>query len=60
MVLSDNVKGMKFGGCKVGQVKLTRACRLPSMFVIQMVGPKWKGGQKGERVLFTDTFAKNR
>lgn len=60
MVLSDNVEGIGFGSCKVGQAKLTRACKIPSMFVIHMVDPKWKGSQKGERVLFTDTFAKNR
>lgn len=40
---------IKLGGCKVGQAKITKAYKLPANFVIHTVGPKWKGGQNGEK-----------
>lgn len=40
---------MKLGGCKVGQAKITGAHKLPARYVIHTVGPKWKGGNSGEK-----------
>src|SRR5688500_669463 len=36
------------GGCKTGEVKLTRGYRLPARFVIHTVGPVWRGGASHE------------
>src|SRR3569833_3385915 len=36
-------------GCAVGNAKITKGYKLPAKYVIHSVGPKWNGGDKGER-----------
>jgi O-acetyl-ADP-ribose deacetylase (regulator of RNase III) len=39
----------KLDGCAVGNAKITHGYKLPATWVIHTVGPRWGGGNKGER-----------
>ncbi len=44
------------GGCPTGQAKITKGYRLPATYVIQTVGPIWRGGSHGERELLISAY----
>jgi len=44
------------GGCPTGEVRITKGYKLPARFVIHAVGPRWRGGDKGEGALLANCY----
>ncbi len=47
------------GGCATGDAKATPGFRLPARWVIHAVGPRWRGGSKGERELLASCYRRS-
>ena len=55
--LSEHCRGI--GEISVGEAVITPAFKLPSKYVIHTVGPEWRGGLDGERVLLRSCYARS-
>jgi O-acetyl-ADP-ribose deacetylase (regulator of RNase III) len=46
----------RIGGCPTGSAVITTGGRLPARHVIHTVGPRWRGGSRGERELLASAY----
>jgi len=44
------------GGCPTGEARITGGYRLPARHVLHVVGPVWRGGDRGERELLASCY----
>ena len=47
------------GGCPAGSAVITPAGKLPARWVIHAVGPRWRGGERGEEKLLAGAYRKS-
>ncbi|MDR1041006.1 MAG: macro domain-containing protein [Deltaproteobacteria bacterium] len=47
---------MAYGGCPVGEAKITFGYKLPATYVIHAVGPVWQGGGENEPTLLRGAY----
>lgn len=46
----------RLGGCPTGEARITEGFDLPARFIIHAVGPRWRGGGKGEAALLAGAY----
>ncbi len=46
----------RLGGCKTGDAKLTPGFQLPARWIAHAVGPRWRGGDRGEAELLASCY----
>ncbi|MCD6200868.1 MAG: O-acetyl-ADP-ribose deacetylase [Bacteroidales bacterium] len=46
-------------GCPTGEARITKGYRLPAKYVIHAVGPRWKGGDRGEPELLASAYRRS-
>ncbi len=47
------------GGCKTGEVKVTKGYNLNAKYIIHTVGPVWQDGNREEQMLLAQCYAKS-
>ena len=49
----------QLGGCPAGDAKTTPGFRLRAKWIIHAVGPRWRGGEHGERELLASCYRRS-